>query len=304
MLGEIFYWVFNMSLSTAVCIFPILIIRKIKRIPRRIIVLLWLIPIIRMLIPVGITGKYGIMAFISRFTTKTVTVYEPNNGISFTMMNHVMKADSYFPITYRVDILQKIFLYASYIWIIIAILLLCAFFIIYRKTIKEMKKSDNLKDNIFFSWDVKTPAVYGIIKPKIIIPYGFDESLLEFVILHEQTHIKRLDNLLRIVALISVCIHWFNPISWIFIKLLFQDIELACDERVLSKCNDEQRYSYAKALVLSVEKTNVFSVPFGGAKIKTRIQSIVSYKKLTFISFLSFSVLILLVAYFLLTNAN
>lgn len=40
MRGEIFYWVFNMSIMAALCCAVILLIRCIRRIPRRVIRLL------------------------------------------------------------------------------------------------------------------------------------------------------------------------------------------------------------------------------------------------------------------------
>ena len=35
MLGEVFYWVFNMSIAATICMVPILLLRRIKKIPRR-----------------------------------------------------------------------------------------------------------------------------------------------------------------------------------------------------------------------------------------------------------------------------
>ena len=76
MLGEIFYWIFNMSIAATICMVPVLLLRLIKKIPRRIFIWLWLVPFIRMCIPVGISSKYGIMSLLSKFTTKTVTLIE------------------------------------------------------------------------------------------------------------------------------------------------------------------------------------------------------------------------------------
>ena len=67
MLGEIFYWIFNMSIAATICVMPLLLLRLIKKIPRRIFIWLWLVPFIRMCIPVGISSKYGIMALLSYF---------------------------------------------------------------------------------------------------------------------------------------------------------------------------------------------------------------------------------------------
>ena len=113
MLGEIFYWIFNMSIATTICMVPVLLLRLIKKIPRRIFIWLWLVPFSRMCIPVGISSKYSIMALLSKFTTKTVTLIEIGNDSALTMMNHVMGANSYFPITYKGNLLDDLFNIAS-----------------------------------------------------------------------------------------------------------------------------------------------------------------------------------------------
>ena len=95
MLGEIFYWIFNMSIAATICMVPVLLLRLIKKIPRRIFIWLWLVPFIRMCIPVGISSKYSIMALLSKFTTKTVTLIEIGNDSALTMMNHVVKGVYY-----------------------------------------------------------------------------------------------------------------------------------------------------------------------------------------------------------------
>ena len=90
--------------------------------------------------------------------------------------------------------------------------------IIYFITLGEMKDAQKLKDNIYISDKVKTPAVYGIIKPKIILPTEYDANKLNFILMHEKAHIKRKDNFIRLLALIVVCFHWFNPFAWLMLN--------------------------------------------------------------------------------------
>lgn len=304
MLGEIFYWIFNMSIAAAICGIPILLIRLLRKIPRRIFVWFWLIPFVRMCVPVGISSKYGIMALISRFTTKTVAVYEMGDDSAFTMINFVMGANSYFPITYKVNLLEKLFGTVSVLWIIVVLAAILAFSIIYFVTVREIKDASFMKGNIYLSDKITTPSVYGIISPKIILPCEYIQNDYDYILMHESAHIKRGDNFVRIVALIIVCVHWFNPFAWLFLRLLYSDIELACDETVLSKCNESQRKEYAHALLSTVEKTNVFAATFGGANIRTRIENILSYKRLSAVSAMAFLTLMFAVAYVLLTNAS
>ncbi len=303
MLGEIFYWVFNMSIATAVCGLAVLLIRCVKKIPRRVAVWLWLIPFIRTCVPVGITGKYGLMSFISRFTTKTVTIYPITDDTAFTMMNSVMGANGYFPITYKVDLLGSVFRIGGCVWVTVGVALILTFAVIYAVTIREIGNASHWRDNVYLSDKISVPAVYGIVRPRIVLPREYGEQELIYILLHEQTHIKRGDNLLRMLAFFLTCVHWFNPLCWLFLKLLYTDMELACDEAVLAKCDKEQRKAYAHTLVSSVEKTNVFASAFGGAKIRLRIENILSYKKMTAVSLVGFAALFAVIAYILLTNA-
>ena len=303
MLGEIFYWIFNMSIAATICMVPVLLLRLIKKIPRRIFIWLWLVPFIRMCIPVGISSKYSIMALLSKFTTKTVTLIEIGNDSALTMMNHVMGANSYFPITYKGNLLDDLFNIASVVWLIVALAAILTSTIIYFITLGEMKDAQKLKDNIYISDKVKTPAVYGIIKPKIILPTEYDANKLNFILMHEKAHIKRKDNFIRLLALIVVCFHWFNPFAWLMLKLLYSDIELACDESVLSKCDEAERKECAYTLLSTAEKTNLFVASFGGSKIRIRIENILSYSKISIFSIASFAALVIAICYVLLTNA-
>ena len=113
MLQEIFYWIFNMSITAAVTGVLVLLVRQIKKIPRRLSVFLWLIPFLRMTIPFGLNSPYSLMSLLSKITTKTIIVYQPTEDLAFSMTNSVMAAETYFPITYKVNILEDIFAVAS-----------------------------------------------------------------------------------------------------------------------------------------------------------------------------------------------
>ena len=293
-----------MSIAATICMMPILLLRSIKKIPRRIFIWLWLVPFIRMCIPVGISSKYGIMALLSKFTTKTVTIVQIGDDSALTMMNHVMGANSYFPITYKVNLLENLFNIASVVWLVVALAAILALAIIYFVTLGEVRDAEKIKNNIYISDKIKTPAVYGIIKPKIILPTEYDANKLNFIWMHENAHIKRKDNFVRLLAFIVVCLHWFNPFAWLLLKMLYSDIELACDESVLSKCTEAERKEYAYTLLSTAEKTNVFAASFGGSKIRIRIENILSYKKISVLSIVAFSSLIIAICYVLLTNAS
>lgn len=304
MLSELFYWLFNMSIVASLTGLIVILLRMIKRIPRRVVTVLWVIPFIRMWFPIGQGGKYGLMSIISQFTTKTVTVYESEVLPDFTMMNSAMAANSYFPITYKVDLVGKVFEIASIIWAVVACTLFMTIAILYFVTIHEIKDSTHLFENVYASEKVSSPSVYGVFRPKIVIPLDMKENRnLQYILLHEKKHIHRIDNLWRILAFASASLHWFNPLTWFFLKCFLADLEVACDESVLQKCSDDEKKEYALSLVSCAEQKTLFVSAFGGAKIRTRIERILSYRKMTAVSAVIFTVIIAAIAYFLLTNA-
>ena len=304
MLQEIFYWIFNMSITAAITGVLIMLVRLIKKIPRRMTVFLWIIPFLRMTFPFGLNSPYSMMSLLSRITTKTIVVYQPTDDLTFSMMNSVMAADTYFPITYKVNVLENIFGVASVIWIIVLLAILLMLVVTYFTTINEIKDSTHLRDNIYLSEKIVSPAVYGIVKPKIILPASYKDRDIDLVILHEKTHIRSFDNLWRMIVFVIVAVHWFNPLCWLFLKGFLADLELSCDERVLTKLGVDRAKDYASSLLESRQGTTVFASAFGGAKIRTRIENILSFKKLTWISLAIFIALISVIFYVLLTNAG
>ena len=51
-----------------------------------------IIPFLRMWIPVGVSGKYSLMTLISKYTSRTVPIYE--GILDLTITNHIMAASS------------------------------------------------------------------------------------------------------------------------------------------------------------------------------------------------------------------
>lgn len=304
MLGELFYWVFNMSIIASLMGLIVLSIRAIRAIPRRITLLLWIVPFFRMCVPIGLNTPYSLMSLISRFTTKTITVYQPVDDLSFSVTNFVMAANSYFPITYKVNLLDKVFSVGSVIWLVVALAMMMALGILYFATLHEMRDAKRLRGNVYLSDAVQSPAVYGILKPRIILPSSYASRDNQYILKHEIIHVRHLDNLWRMLAFLIVSVHWFNPLSWLFLKLFLSDLELACDEAAIAQYNEAQRKEYARSLIESAASKSVFVSAFGGAKIRTRIENILSFQRMTWLSLLGFSALILSIIFALLTNAG
>lgn len=282
----------------------VMLIRKIRFIPHRVSVFLWIIPFLRMVVPVGINSPYSLMSLVSRLTTKTVTVYQPSDDLAFSVSNTIRAAESYSPITYKADFLETVFNVTGFIWIVGALALIIALTILYISTKKAVADAEKLESNIFLSGKVDSPAVYGIFRPMIVIPESYKEKELEYIIRHEKTHIKRLDNLWRIIGFVTASIHWFNPLSWVFLKAFLTDLELACDEMAVAGYEKEERKEYARRLLECSQSKSMLVSAFGGAKVRTRIENVLSYKKMTAFSAIGFTLLVLVIFFTLITNAG
>lgn len=308
MLSEIFYWLFSMSVSASIAGIIVLLLGKVSRLTRRLCCFLWLIPFVRMWIPVGMNSQFSLMTLLTRLSKKTIVknivVYRSTNDLSMSMMNHVGAAETYFPVTYEIDLLEDIFRVASIFWLAVTAVLLLFVMVVYLITILELNKARHLRDNIYISDKLAAPAAYGILRGMVVLPEDCPESDLKFILLHENAHIRRRDNLWRVVSAVTACVHWFNPLAWVFLKNFYESTELACDEEVLAQCDETERKCYATALLNYAESCSGLIPAFGGARLRVRIERILSYKRLSAFSAGCFAALAVAISYVLLTNAK
>ena len=304
MIGEIFYWVLNVSILGSAAGLIVLILRRIRVLPRFGVYLLWALPFVRLWMPVGLASKYSLLTLVSQYATKTIIVGESVPGSpGFSMTNSVQAAESYFPVVYKSDLLRTVFNIAGMVWLLMAAAAVLCNVILYIITKSTLKDAKHTKGNIYISDKVLSPAVYGIIKPRIILPATVSTSDINYILEHERIHIRRLDNLWRVIAVITSCVHWFNPLVWIFLKYFLTDMELACDAGVLKKLGEGGKKTYAITLLSCSTGKTYYASAFAGAKTKLRIENILSYKKLTLASGICFAVFFTIIAIAVMTNA-
>jgi beta-lactamase regulating signal transducer with metallopeptidase domain len=92
---------------------------------------------------------------------------------------------------------------------------------------------------VSFAVSRRGPAVDGLLRSRILLPHGIDRLLskreLRSVLMHELTHAKRHDNLIRLAYEIALCGLWFHPLFWITGSRLALYRELSCDESVIQR---------------------------------------------------------------------
>ena len=130
---------------------------------------------------------------------------------------------------------------------------------------------------------VPTPFVLGLLRPRIYLPSALPKQERDYILLHERTHIRRCDHILRALAWLAVAVHWFNPLVWLAFRLAGKDMEMSCDEAVLRNMDRDVRADYSASLLrLSAggrEKLPAGPLAFGDSDPKSRIKNVLSYKK-------------------------
>lgn len=131
---------------------------------------------------------------------------------------------------------------------------------------------------------IRTPMVFGILRPQIYLPVEMNPEFYDCVLQHERIHLRRLDYLWKILAYLISIVHWVNPVVWLAYYLLCCDMEKACDEAVTEHLERKDRQEYAEALLAMATDTTarrVFAAPvcFDEGDIKGRIRHVLKCRK-------------------------
>lgn len=302
----IFYFAINMSISGSLVILLMLMIRSLKIIPRRLVYPLWSVVLVRLLLPFAMSSSISAFHYFSGLIKRVIPIGRALDE-NLTISNYFNAASSLTPMEYRTKRFQQIFEISSKIWIIGLCTALILLIVLYLCALKQYKNAVCIKDNIYKDSNTPSPFLLGIKKARIIFPDEFDinSDAVKHIIAHEKTHIKRHDNFLRMVGLITVCVHWFNPIVWFGFSCFLKDMELSCDEIVVKSYNSDDRKAYANTLLGIAERgqnKNLFHASFGKTSTRSRIFHVLTYKKLSIVGIIISSGFLLLVAFMLLTN--
>ena len=132
-----------------------------------------------------------------------------------------------------------------------------------------------------------SPLTYGLLRPVILLPARQswrDRGELTLMLAHELAHIRRLDVLYKLLAVGALCVHWFNPLVWLFVRLLGKDLELACDEAVARCFGGRARGGYARILLRLEAQRSGLAFGLGGmgkSTVEERIEMLMKNKTTT-----------------------
>ena len=97
------------------------------------------------------------------------------------------------------------------------------------------------------------PLAFGLIRRVVAFPRDFaeryDAQERELALAHEIGHHRRGDLWANWVALALLALHWFNPVAWFAFRGFRADQEMANDAGVLARAGAAQRHAYGRAIV-------------------------------------------------------
>lgn len=172
--------------------------------------------------------------------------------------------------------------------------------------LNECKKTLHIKRRVQMVSGNDTPMLMGMIKPKIILPGGYSLAETKNIILHELCHLKNGDIVIIWIAMLVLCLNWFNPVIWYCFFVLRRDIEVYCDQRVLQYT--ENKKEYATLLLKTALRKNKFvlgttALQNGEKEVERRIKYMAYFKKPKVLWSITIIIIAVAVAAVCLTNA-
>ncbi|MCL1997176.1 MAG: M56 family metallopeptidase [Turicibacter sp.] len=127
---------------------------------------------------------------------------------------------------------------------------------------------------------VTTSMLVGFFRPVVLLPDKyFDLDELDLIFRHELIHYKRWDLFVKLLSVVAVSLHWFNPAVYLMSGQMQTDCETSCDELVLQEVGEQNKQFYAEIIIDMTGKkalSTVFSTCFYSSRrnIERRLDAI------------------------------
>ena len=288
MMEKMFLQVLNMSFTASLVIVFVLAARLfLKKVPRAFTCALWSVVLFRLIFPFSFESMYSLLPVRTNPISLDIAYMQtPQIDTGFAYINNSVNSLLPAAAPYASVNPLQIWIYAgSLLWITgIAILIAYSLFSLARLQ-KRLRDSTLHEENIFVSDKIDTAFVIGLFHPKIYLPCNLEDEELRYILLHEQTHIRRFDHVTRLLSFTALCLHWFNPLVWAAFYFSSRDIEMSCDESVIRQLGSDIKKSYSASLLsISTGKRTSAASPlaFGEGDTRERISNVLNYKKPAF----------------------
>ena len=276
---SIFSQIFNMSMTGSVVIVLVMLARLVlKRSPKIFSYVLWSVVLFRLLCPVAFTAPVSVLkvagpAVQEAGTNISVVSYIPasiDTQADFIAVQPENLSANHVEGNEPKEQLRMTPMHAvALIWLAgtVGMILysVAQYLILRRKLVGSMQ----LQDNIYLTDYIDTAFVVGVFQPRIFLPSNVPSK-------------ERFDHVIKLLAYLALCIHWFNPLVWFAFVLAGKDMEMSCDEAVIKKLGTDIRADYSISLLrLATHKKILSGIPlaFGEGDTKGRVLNMAKWRK-------------------------
>ena len=257
----------NISASLIIAFTMLLRDTALKKLPNIMFCTLWILAIIRLLIPWSITCEVSIFNLYYFFKDDMFyrsDIFSTMQPISVETMIIQEETGIVISGTELIHIIWIIGIIVSALWCIYSYL---GNFITIRNSItleedsfpvQWMKAQKNFKKvPIKLSWGLDMPVSVGLFFPIILLPYDYDienEDTIKHWLCHEYMHIKYHHVLWQIIVQVVICINWFNPLIYMMRKYIARDIEVFPPPPPIEFFQPENKKKYALSIIAAADK--------------------------------------------------
>ena len=301
--------------SSSVLILVVIALRYVLRgkISLRMQYALWLLVLVRLLVPVsfGASDLSVMNAVPERAPTEQQGTYKrdivgerndaapasPTVGVPAQSMNEAAPPDlaQNVTVTVAAPTVERInwARAARAVWLVGAAALGLVFLAVNLRFGKKLRRSRERVEEtdaclpVYESGETDTPCLFGVAKPSIYVTPDTrtEAETLRYALAHEQTHYRHGDNLWAVLRGVCLALHWYNPLVWWAAELSRRDAELACDEATIRRIGESERAAYGRTLIrMTCEKRPALLVTAtmmtdSGKGLKERISLLVKKPK-------------------------
>ncbi|MHA7964482.1 M56 family metallopeptidase [Paenibacillus sp. CAU 1782] len=301
---DLFGTVLKMSLTASYVILAVLLVRFfLQKAPKKYAYLLWVAVGFRLVFPHSFTFDFSLLRLKELFSSTDsaglaagsgmfpTSAIEPDPSPYFNTPteDHISSGTfsgiwSPFPeiVAEEGGFQPEWVMFAALIWLVGIVVLLtysgAALYKVNRKTATAIK----LEGNIYESDAICSPFILGFFKPRIYIPFGLGQAEKAYILMHERYHLRRRDHWIQPIAFLILAVHWFNPLVWAAYIGMMRDMEMSCDEKVLTEAGPGITKPYSLSLLSFASNRRIPTaspLAFGESSVRKRIINVLSFKK-------------------------
>ena len=311
-LSQIFLTFLYKNMTVSVVIIAVLLARLLlRKMPKKYSYILWSIVGIRMIFDLPFTTNISVFNLFRGFAKRSSTMGTMLTGSRKTNLQgttdalntigttgtstaHASRNTTVCAMTHTLTTSQMVLGILGLLWLIVVALFVaygiysyvkCRLLVRTAVIARDITPDSHKKKNNVSVWEcdrIPSPFVFGIIRPRIYIPFRMPKQEQAYILAHEQCHIRRLDPLWKLIAFLLLAVYWWNPLVWCAFFYMVRDMEMSCDEAVIEQFGNEIKQGYSNSLLSFAMERHPYSfapIAFGEGDAGRRIKNVLNFKK-------------------------